>query len=334
MTKDTKELKEHEHKKPKIKDIDVKSAITELKTWVNVVKVNPIMAYLEKFDNLFKKKKRILESWETLFKPWKDHNLYIIATWWVDIFRYTIDWQKKEIWKAYAWSFIWEWIIFWRFQKDVEAESNSTSEIFALTVEDLAKLEKESPAEAIELYKYIIEITNKRLLDSWKELADIYEATKRLVEMAKEWEKSFLDMMWYLKNLLWVDYIVFIENHPALDGFFFYKYSTEFSNLWNLNKKAWPEINKDLSWLQEWNNRYFWTKPWDSVYVMPLKNNDKLKWYFLAWKKKWVITDNEMRISANICPLVASIIEENQQRADKKAKDMSKNYFDNKLNSI
>ena len=53
-----------------------------------------------------------------------------------------------------------------------------------MDINDLKNLEENSPKEAMELYKYIIELTNKRLLDSGKELADIYEATNRLTEMA------------------------------------------------------------------------------------------------------------------------------------------------------
>lgn len=335
MKKDQKDIQEDINIQKEIKNVDVKWAIGDLKLWLhNINKINPIIAYLEKFDTMFKKKKRILEKWEILFSPWKDENLYIIISWWLDIFRYTIDGQKKEIGKAYSWSFIWEGIIFWRFQKDVEAMASANAEVFALTKEDLAMLEKESSAEALELYKYIIEITNKRLLDTWKELADIYEATNKLLEMAKQWEKWFMDIMVYLKSLLWVDYTVFVENHPAIDGFFFYKYSTDLTNLWNLNKKAWAEINGDLNWIQSWTTGFFWTKNTDSVYVMPLKNNAKLKWFLLAWKKKWMITDNEMRISTNICPLLASIIENNQNEADKKAKEMSKNYLENSLSSL
>lgn len=328
-----KEIKENIQIQWEGNSLDIKDAIGSLKNKMNIEKRNPIMAYLDKFDNYFKKKKKILELWDVLFSPWKDTNLYIIVSWGVDIFRYTVEWQKKEIWKAHAWSFIWEWIIFWRFQKDVEAIANSNSEIFALNIEDLALLEKESPKEAIELYKYIIEITNKRLLDSWKELANIYEATNKLTEMSKAWEKAFPEIMAYTKNLLWVDYIVFVENHPAIDGFFYYKYSTELTNLWNLNKKAGKEIDKNISWISD-SKWFFWTKPNDSIYIIPLKNNNHLKWFFLAWKRKWVITDNEMRISTNIWPLLGAIIDNNQKLASDKALQMSKNYFDNSLSSI
>ncbi|EKE27868.1 MAG: hypothetical protein ACD_3C00142G0024 [uncultured bacterium (gcode 4)] len=308
--------------------------IVNLKSWLKIEVPNPIIKYLKDFDVYFKKNKILLEAWKLLFSPWIDKNFYIITSWTIDIFRYTFDWQKKEIWKARAGSFIWEWVIFWRFQKDVEAIASSSVEVFALTKEDLALLEKESPEKAMELYKYIIEVTNKRLLDSWKELANIYEATNKIIELAKNWEKSFLDIMQYLKSLLMVDYVTFVENHPAIDGFFFYKYSTELQSIWNLNKKAGDEINKSLSWPYEWKIPFFWSGKNDSVYIVPLKNGKSLKWFLIAWKKKWMVTDNEMRISSNIWPLLGSIVENNQKESEKKAKEMSKNYFDKGMSSI
>jgi len=49
----------------------------------------------------------------------------------------------------------------------------------------LAKFEADLPKEAILMYKYIIEVSNKRLLESGKELANIYEATNKIIELSK-----------------------------------------------------------------------------------------------------------------------------------------------------
>lgn len=308
--------------------------ISDLKRFLSGPKINPIIAYLEKFDEYFKKKKRKLEKWEILFRPGKDINFYIIISWEVDIYRYTSDWVRKEIWQAKAGSFIWEWVIFKRYQKDVEAVANNEVEVFALDSNDLQKLESLAPREAMELYKHIIEVTNRRLLDSWKELADIYELTNKILDLAKNGEKWFFDIMLYINQVMLTDYIIFVENHPAISWFFFYKYSTELQSTKSINKKAWPEITENLWWIYTSKAALFWTWSKDSVYILPLNNNWKLKWYFIFWKKKWVITDNEIRISSHIWPLLGSVIDSNQNKAENKAIQMSKNYFDNGLNSI
>lgn len=308
--------------------------ISDLKRFLREPKINPIIAYLEKFDEYFKKKKRKLEKWEILFRPGKDINFYIIISWEVDIYRYTSDWVRKEIWQAKAGSFIWEWVIFKRYQKDVEAVANNEVEVFALDSNDLQKLESLAPREAMELYKHIIEVTNRRLLDSWKELADIYELTNKILDLAKNGEKWFFDIMLYINQVMLTDYIIFVENHPAISWFFFYKYSTELQSTKSINKKAWPEITENLWWIYTSKTALFWTWSKDSIYILPLNNNWKLKWYFIFWKKKWVITDNEIRISSHIWPLLGSVIDSNQNKAENKAIQMSKNYFDNGLNSI
>lgn len=308
--------------------------ISDLKKSINMQKFNPIIAYLERFDEYFKKKKKKLQKWEVLFTPWIDDNFYIIVSWEIDIYRYTSDWTKKEIWKAKTWSFIWEWVIFNRYQKDVEAVANMETEVFALTNEDLQRLEMIAPKEAVDLYKHIIEVTNRRLLDSWKELADIYELTNKVLDLAKNWEKGFFEIMLYINQVMSTDYIIFIEQHVAISGFFFYKYSTELQNAGLINKKAWPEITDDLWWKYTGKSLIFWTSKNDSIYILPLNCNSKLKWYFVLWKKKWIITDNEIRISSHLWPLLGSIIDSNQNKAENKAIQMSKNYFDNGLNSI
>lgn len=317
------------------KSESTKSWIDNLKQAVNIQKTNPIIAYLEKFDSYFKKQKKVLEAWETLFKPWKDWFFYIITSWELDIFRYTVDWTKKEIWKARAWSFIWEWVIFDRNQKDVEAVASRTTQVFALSSEDLQQLELLAPKEAMELYKYVIEVTNKRLLDTWKELADIYELTNKVLELAKDWEKGFYDIMQYIKQVIGSDYIIYVEQHPAIPWFFFYKYSTELQSTKLINRKAWSEITDNMSW-DQWKEtlHIFWTWINDSIYALPLRYNEKLKWYFICGKKKWVITDNETRVSNHVWPIIAWIIEKNQNLAENKAIQMSKNYFENWLSSI
>ncbi len=333
MSKEDLKIKKKIEKSDKTKDnkpFEVKWALSDFKDKLAIPSKNPIFAYLEKFDSYFKKKKRLLKAWEILFSPWIDSNLYIIKSGVLVIYGFTSDWEKKEIWKAHSGSIVWEWVIFWRNQKDVEAVSLWEAEIFSLNEEDLKKFEKENPSDAINIYKYVIELTNRRLLDSDKELASIYDATNKLDELAKLWEKWFMDIMIYIKWLLWADYIIFIENHPAINWFFYYKYNTKLPNIWAINKKAWDEINLDLNWIIDSKN-IFWTLPDDNIFALPLKNWEKLKWYFMIWKQKWVITDNQIRIWSNLWHLMGSIIENNQLDSEKKALEMTKNVFDNNI---
>ena len=309
------------------------NSLSDFKNKIWIQKQNPIVAFfLEKYDEYFKKKKKNLKNWEVLFNVWKDSNFYIVKSWVLLIYSVTADWEKKEVSRVYEWWFIWEWIIFGRNQKDVEAVSFGYSEVLSLNEEDFKNFEKEHPEEAMQIYKHIIEVTNKRLLDSWKELASIYDATSKLTDLWKSWEKWFLNVMMYMKDLLSADYIIYVENHPVVDWLFFYKYNTILKQLWPINKKAWTEITHDLNWIIT-SKDFYRENPNDNILAVPLKTADKLKWYFIVWKQN-LITDNEVRIWNNLWFLVWSIIESNQEKMEKKAIEMSKNVFDNNISSI
>ena len=304
-------------KNEKLWEINIKEDLTTFKKDINIQKVNPIIAYLDKFDEYFKKKKKRLEVWQILFSPGIDNNFYIIVSGILTIINITPTWEKKEIWKADKWSFIWEGIIFGRNQKDVEVICAQEAEVIALNIDDLAKFEADLPKEAILMYKYIIEVSNKRLLESGKELANIYEATNKIIELSKTWEKWFIDIMDYSKKLFGARYIIYVENHQVLSGLLFYKYDTRFKNVGVINKKVEWELTPNSSWIINSDN-IFWAKKEDNILAIPLKMWPTLKWFFLVGKEKWVITDNEIRIWNNLSPLIAWVIDNNQKESERK----------------
>jgi hypothetical protein len=55
-----------------------------------------------------------------------------------------------------------------------------------VTKEDINALKEKQPQAALDLYEYVIEVTNKRLLDTGEELATIYEATNKLSDLTEE----------------------------------------------------------------------------------------------------------------------------------------------------
>jgi len=301
----------------KLWEVNIKADLSTFKNDVNIQKVNPIIAYLDKFDEYFKKKKMRLEVWQILFSPGIDDKFYIIASWVLSVISHTSTWEKKEIWKAKKWSFIWEGIIFGRNQKDVEVICAEEAEVIALNIDDLVKFETDLPKEAIEMYKYIIEVSNKRLLESDKELANIYEATNKIIELSKTWEKGFLNIMDYSKKLFGARYIIYVENHQVLSWLLFYKYDTRFKNVGVINKKVEWELTPSSSWIIDSKN-IFGAKKEDNILAIPLKMWPTLKWFFLVGKEKWVITDNEVRIWNNLSPLIAWVIDNNQKESERK----------------
>lgn len=282
----------------------------------------PILAFLEGFDSFLKKKKKILANKEILFSPGENPYFYIISSWALSIIQITPNGEKKEVGVAYAGSFIGEGIFFDRNQKDIEALSiEDGTTVIALMKADIAYLESQAPEKIISIYKHIIEVTNGRLLESGKELASLYEMNAKIDELSSLGEQGFKNIINHITKTIDVDYIISVEQHPAIPGLFVYKYNSRFPSVWPINQKVAKEIPENISKGKITSTgEILGTHENDSLYILPLKTHETLKGYFILGKKnKGTFQDSNIRIIDNIAPLLASIIENNQTLADKKA---------------
>ena len=96
----------HTPEKPKTSEkSNLKASLGALKQSLNI---HPILAFLEGFDNFFKKKKRSLVNNEVLFTPGENPYFYIVSSGALSILRITPTGEKKEVGRAYTGSFIGE----------------------------------------------------------------------------------------------------------------------------------------------------------------------------------------------------------------------------------
>jgi CRP-like cAMP-binding protein len=284
--------------------------------------IHPILAFLEGFDNFFKKKKRALVNNEVLFTPWENPYFYIVSSGALSIIRLTPTGEKKEVGRAYMGSFLGEGVLFDRNQKDVEAVAiGEGTSVVTLTKADIAYLESQSPEKIVALYKHIIEIGNGRLLESGKELASLYEMNTKIDELSKLWEQGFKDIVDHISKTISVDYVISIEQHPAVPGMFIHKYNSRFPSVWPINQKTTGEIHANMSvWKMDSTGEILGTNKNDALYILPLKTRENLKGYFILGKKNnGTFNDTDIRMMNNITPLLWSMIENNQTLADKKA---------------
>lgn len=284
--------------------------------------IHPILAFLEGFDNFFKKKKRALVNNEVLFTPGENPYFYIVSSGALSILRITPTGEKKEVGRAYTGGFIGEGVLFDRNQKDVEAVAiGEGASVIVLTKADIVYLESQDPEKILTLYKHIIEVTNGRLLDSGKELASLYEINTKIDELSKLGEQGFKDIVDHISKTIDVDYVLSIEQHPAVPGLFIHKYNSRFPSIWPINQKSTAEIRTDLQAGEMANTGgILGTHENDSLYLLPLKTRESLKGYFILGKKdKGSFGDTDIRMMNNVSPLLGSMIENNQTLADRKA---------------
>ncbi len=286
----------------------IQQEVNKLKQTISAFSV---FAFIEKFDERFKKKKKILSKGEILFEPGQNPYLYIIISGTLSIIRGTENGGKKEIWRAYAGSFIGEGILFWQDIKTVAASVlTEQATILKLSKEDIAKIEELDPAQAIDFYKNILlRQTNERLLDAGKELADIYELTNILSEKSKDGEDGFYDIMKSIEQTLWVDSILFIETHPFLKDFSSLRYDT---------KKGSTPISERFQEIPPENMKEYTLSDKTTVIPLELKTGNTIQWYFLMRKKGKTFKDDRVRIAKNIAPVLWAIVSANKQTRDQK----------------
>lgn len=287
--------------------------------------VAPTFAFLEKFDVFTKKKTRFLATGETLFEPGEDPYFYIVASGALKIFRINPTGEKKEVGKAYAGSFLGEGALSGRFTKDVEAVAYISASVVALTKEDFDLLESQSPETLMRFYRHVSDLTSLRLSESNKERALLYETSEKIHSYKEHGERGLLDAISLLKKALSLDYVIAVEQHPAVPGLLVYKYNTKFPSVWPVNQKVGSEFGiHDSGLAGEKKREILGAGANDLTYLLPLKSAFDLRGFLVLGKKNGSaeFSDYEIRIAEHLAPLFASMVENNQRLAETKAKAM------------
>ena len=260
------------------------------------------------WEDFFEKK--TFKKGETIFSNEEDNNFYIIESWMTSILKNVWD-TKKEVAKVSKWWFLWEGIFYWKTFKDAEAFCEEDTKILYISLEKLNEIEKKNPKGFFDFYKFVvIKLTNTRLTDTSSELAKIYKLTDIFNRENYIWREGFLKLLENVRWVLEVDYITYIENHPFVDGVFYYKFST--LKDYDIKEKCSDIINKDLTWfIKGWDIMF--SDETDSLYVLQLKTSLKLKGLLVFGNQKRSFSESFERILKNLSLSLCSIIEQNQE---------------------
>lgn len=233
--------------------------------------------FLKTID-LFKTKK--LKKDEYIFKQWDlDWNLYIILSGKVSVEKYTTTEEKetKELNILYPDDFFGEASLNNQTKKEVNIKALEDTEL--LFVDSSTWLEKfieKYPKQWLELLKYIIIITNSRLLKENKQIAANYEIVKSIVEIKKINEKNIFLIIEKIKLITWFDYILYFEVNPVITNFVVLKYDS---------REAWKLQDKIID-IKKLDN----LKELDDIGLVNFNFIQKLSiwdldlWYMIFWK--------------------------------------------------
>lgn len=286
----------------------------EVENWNWIIKLLKNFEKSPLFENVTFKK------WDYIFKEWDiDNNIYIIKKWVLSVEKFTTNLKdtSKQLAILKAWDFAWEWAISKSDQtKEASIKALEKTEVLKIDAKnELKKYIEENPVYWYELLKIIILETNKRLLEANKLIASNYEIEKTINSLKTIDLKSIFWLIDRIKNILDVDYILYIEKHPILENFLQLKYDSRQPNklLDKIFEKDW--IILDLEDIFEWCN----VSPDDQVIVNKIFIWDEVYWYLIIWRYKKVFDGSDKKVFSSMTNSLAWILK--KFLSDKENKD-------------
>lgn len=262
------------------------------------------------------------KKWEIIISEWDtDNNIYIIISWEVAIEKLLHEWDKKSkknLWILKKFDIFGEWSLNNNFPKQVSIVSLSNTQV--LIIDSRIWFESfinKFPQEWFKLLKYIIELTNKRQLESNSLLTSTYEMNKAISEIYQINNKTIFSLIDRFIEIIWWDYIVYIENNPVMEGYYTLLYDTRIQ--WKMSDlviefKPWGNIWKKLLELEQID------KKWFNMLVRLNVWNINL-WYFIIWRSNINFTENDKKIIFSITNSLSWLIRQKYLQQEQRDKE-------------
>lgn len=262
-----------------------------------------------------------LKKWDKIFNEWEvNNNLYIIESWKVSVEKY-LNKNKKEtkiLWYLKECDIFWEWSLNNNNPKEVSIIACSNLKLLKINAKDWIELFfVKFPKEGFNLLRYIIDLTNKRLLESDKLLTSTYEMNRTISWIEKIDYKTIFALIDKFRDIVWSDYIIFIENNAVVEGYFRIIYDTR--NNWRMSDKI-VELNSEVDIVSKIVNQ---AETIIETYNLVVKLNvwNINIWYLILWKKWFDFSENDRKIIFSISNSISWIIRQKTLQQEQKNKD-------------
>lgn len=261
-----------------------------------------------------------LEKWEVLFDEWDiDSNIYLIILWELQIEKYISN--NRDDTKVLAYlknnDIFWESALNTNKEKEVKITARKKTNLLYINAqEDFNKFSIKYPYESSSLLKYIIFLTNKRLLESNHLIAATYKITKEITKIEKITNKKIFELIDSLRDIIGVDYIIYLEKNLNIENYLTLKYDTR--NKWKMSDKIIEITDSKLFLLnlKIWN--YYSYNQKIAIW------NEELGILFFI-KKNNDFTDNDKKAILLTITSIAGVMK--QKRVHDEERD--KNYMQN-----
>lgn len=261
-------------------------------------------------------KEKILEVWEILFNEWDfDRNIYIVSEGKLVVEKYLSKETKEK--KVLAFlereNIFWEWNLNNSNPKEVTISALEKSKIYFIEIENFKDFLKEYLDLAITFLKEIIDLSNKRLLNTNFLLTSTYKISQMISETENFSNKNFFKIIDEFQKIINSKYIIYAEVNQALDNYVNILYDSR--NIWKMENKIFETYNfkNNFSKFSELNLI-------EKNEIIELKNTNKVIWYLIIWDEKnfW---DSEKQVINSIWVLLAWFIKQKQFFQNEKDKE-------------
>ncbi len=250
------------------------------------------------FDHIFMKK------WDIIFDTWAlDDNLYIVVTWKVSVEKYTTI-ERKET-KVLA--VLKEWGVFWEasitsfLPKDVKTSALEDTSLLRIDWKQwIRTFITKDPVKWLELLKYIIALTNKRLLLANEQIIANYEMNKTILEIDKIDNQSIFRLIDKFKYIIWCDYILYFKSNPFLPNYTALFYDTRKEAMISSDpfELEWTDLKVDEIKIPLWKSNI----------VSKLNIWNRVLWFIVCWREKKEFLENDIKNINSIITWLSWII--------------------------
>lgn len=250
---------------------------------------------------------KVLEKWDTLFVEWDvDNNIYIVLLWELSVEKYTS--KNKTETKILAYlkqnDIFGEAALSSSSEKQVNiVASKKTSLIYINAVEWLNKFTQKHLNEGFNLLKYIIYLSNNRLLESNYLITSTYKISKEITELEEVTNKSIFDIIEKLKNSLKVDDVLYYEINPVVPDYITLKYDT---------RKSWKMLNGVTDIADNELELLSYRSEWYFTFRQILAIWSKSIWYLVFLKKDKKFNDSDKKVFTTTSSAIAGLIRQKQ----------------------
>lgn len=238
-------------------------------------------------------KKRVLKNWEVLFLEWDlDTNIYVVFSWKLKVEKYFSE-EKKES-KLISFlderNIFWEWTLNNNKPKEVSISAVKDSIVYYIENENFKNFLKEYLDLAIIFLKEIIDLSNKRLLETNFLLTSTYKISQMISQTDNFSNKNLFKIILEFQKILKAKYIIYLEINKVLDNYVNVLYDTREPNKMQndffqiKNEKINLENFKKFDLIE--NNQ-----------IIELKNGNKIVWFLIIWENEENVFSDSLKKS-------------------------------------